>query len=274
MRTDYIPSEFSSLALGEKTELDAGILNVNVIELVRQAEHTDGDEVFRRINHMLAQCMPLIEKKGIVMDFRSSGVLSLFPEHPQEALSVALDVFTEIEQLPEDERQYYKRLSVALCYGSVTVGMVGYGDRLAPLIRSPHVTLCGMLQQKAADYFTRVFVTETYLSQVPGAKEKYNHRMLGVVYLSHVRKKEIVYDIFEGDEPEIRNIKRRTRNMFEKGVELFLVHRFAEARGYFLEVIRTDRRDLAAKEYLIRCDAFIHGEADGQDPAAIYLEVL
>ena len=53
-----------------------------------------------------------------------------------------------------------------------------------------------------------------------------------------------------------------------------MVHRFGEARGYFLEVIRTDRRDLAAKEYLIRCDAFVHGEADGEEPTAIYLEML
>lgn len=274
MRTDYIPQEFDELPLGEKRGLDAGILNVNVTELMRNDGRQDEDEVIRRINRMLAQFMPLIEKRGIVMDFRHSGVLSLFPEHPQEALSAALDIFTEVEQMPESERQYYKRLSVALCYGNVTVGMVGYGDRRATLIRSSHVTLCERLQQKASDYFTRIFVTETFLSQVPDAKERYNHRMLGVVYLSELRRREMVFDIFEGDDPEIRNIKRRTRNMFEKGVELFLVHRFDEARGYFLEVIRTDRRDLAAKEYLIRCNAFIHGEADGQAATAIYLEML
>ena len=273
MRTDYIPAEFASLSLGEKKRLEAGILSINIKVLTPQAE-ADGDEDFDRINQMLAKCVPLIEKKGLVIDFYRSSILLLFPEHPQEALSVALELFNEMERLPENETDFYKQLSVALCYGRVTVGMVGYGDRMAPMIRSPQALLCETLQQKASDYFTHIFVTETFLSQIPNAKERFNHRMLGVVYLSHLRESEIVYDIFEGDAPEMRNIKRRTRNMFEKGVELFLIRRFAEARGYFLEVIRTDRRDLAAKEYLIRCDAFIHGEADGEDAMATYLEVL
>ena len=272
---DYLPAELGRLSLGEKTELEAGILNVNVADdFIRQMGRPDPNEDFGRINQMLALCIPVIEQRGIVMDFRRSGMLSLFPEHPKEALAAALDIFTEMEQLPESERLYYRGLSAALCYGSVTVGMVGYGRRMAPLIRSVHVNLCETLQQKALDYFTRIFVTETYLSQVPDAKDRYNHRLLGVVYLSRLRQSEMVYDIFEGDEPETRNVKRRTRNMFEKGVELFLVHRFAEARGYFLEVIRANRRDLAAKEYLIRCDRFIHGEADGREATAIYLEML
>ncbi len=272
---EHIPKEFSELALGEKIETDAGILCITLNALEQSTARTDAIVNFRRINNILNECIPrIVDKGGIVINFNHTSSLSLFPKDPGEALSCALSIFSSIERLPEDEKIYFDRISLAICYGNVAVGMVGFKDHIIPLTSSESVLLCSLLQRKASAYSARILTTETFLEQTPTAKGKYNHRMLGVAYMSGSKKREMIFDLFEADEPDIRNLKRRTKNMFEKGVEMFLVNRFADARNYFLEVIRTDRRDLAAKEYLLRCDDYIHGVKDGKADEAVYFEVL
>ncbi|MBR1628759.1 MAG: hypothetical protein IJ679_05770 [Lachnospiraceae bacterium] len=268
-------SAFSGLALGEKLEMDAGVLCLTLDALGNRALKSNNIVDFQRINRILAGCIPkIVERGGIVINYGLSSALTLFPQNPGEALACVLSIFSLIEQMPEEKKAYFDKISLALCFGSVTVGMVGYGDYSTPLASSETVLLCGLLQKRAAAYYSRILATDAFLDQIPMAKEKFNYRILGVVYLSGTKKKEMVFDVFEGDEPEVRNIKRRTKNTFEKGVELYLVRHFSEARNYFLEVIRTDRRDLAAKEYLLRCDDYIHGVKDSGTADAAYFEVL
>ena len=266
---------FKDLALGEQSTMDAGILCITLNEM--EASVTQPNDVvnFKKINRILRGCIPeIVDRGGMVLSYDLSGAMSLFLNKPADALSCALSIFSKIEQLSDDKKRIFENISMACCYGSVTVGMVGFGEYATPLAGSESVRLCRRLQKRASAYSSRILVTETFFDLIPSAKERYNHRMLGVVYLSHSRKKEVIFDVFESDEPNIRNIKRRTKNMFEKGVEMFLVHRFADARNYFLEVIRTDRRDLAAKEYLLRCDDFIHDVTDSKAESAIYIEIL
>jgi hypothetical protein len=48
--------------------------------------------------------------------------------------------------------------------------------------------------------------------------------------------------------------------MFEKGVELFAERKYDQARLHFVEVLKADRQDLAAKEYVYLCDKCANGE--------------
>ena len=68
------------------------------------------------------------------------------------------------------------------------------------------------------------------------------------IYIKDTDRIQKVYDVFDGDEQEIRNHKRQTRMVFEKGVHLFSKQNYQEARQYFIEVLKTDHFDKAAKE--------------------------
>ena len=272
---EHIENEFSELELGDQKEVDAGILSIAIGVFGQSVAKTDDIIDFRKINRILDGCIPeVLDKGGILVHMGPEASTSLFIKEPGNALSCALAIFSLIGELADEEKIDFEKIAIALCYGSVTVGMVGYKGFMVTLPSSESILLCSLLQERASVYSAKVLATETFLDQIPRAKEKYNHRMLGVVYLSGSKRKEMVFDIFEADEPDIRNFKRRTKNMFEKGVEMFLVSRFAEARNYFLEVIRTDRRDLAAKEYLLRCDDYIHGIKDSKAEEAVYFEIL
>ena len=85
---------------------------------------------------------------------------------------------------------------------------------------------------------------------------------------------ERIFDIFDGDTTDIRNRKRKTRMLFEKGVRLFMAREFAEARSYFIEVLKADRDDKAAREYVFLCDKYYSLPPDRVEEATIYIECL
>ena len=66
-----------------------------------------------------------------------------------------------------------------------------------------------------------------------------------------------LYDVFEGDAVEVRNKKRKSKMVFEKGVDLFAKQKLPEARQHFIEVLKMAPGDKAAKYYLLRCDQYL-----------------
>jgi len=81
---------------------------------------------------------------------------------------------------------------------------------------------------------------------------------------------EAVYDVFDGDEQEHRRLKSDTSELFAQAVKDFMDRQFYEAREKFARVLRQNRFDKAAKEYIYRCDEYYQNrEACGTE---LYLE--
>ena len=76
--------------------------------------------------------------------------------------------------------------------------------------------------------------------------------------------------MFDGDPVEVRNQKRRTKTAFEKGVKVFAEGDFPQARVCFIEVLKTDQQDLAARRYVHLCEKNLEARERGQ--ADIYIE--
>ena len=66
----------------------------------------------------------------------------------------------------------------------------------------------------------------------------------------------MLFRSYDGDSEEEFYYKDLTKELFEKGVGLFVARKFYEARLVFVEVLKQHRKDKAAKEYLYRCDRY------------------
>ena len=99
-------------------------------------------------------------------------------------------------------------------------------------------------------------------------------KVLGQIYLRAADQTEELYDVYDGDSVEDKNGKRRTRLLFEKGVEFFQQRRFYDARLHFIEVLKANRMDRAAKEYLYLCSRYLGEDEKEQEHAPVYLEVF
>jgi class 3 adenylate cyclase len=213
-------------------------------------------ETYSFINRTLSVCIPAIyEGGGVVNQFRDAGVTALFTSRLEQGLNAAVSICEEIAKLPDTEKRY-EHFSIGLCYGTVMVGMVGHNERMSLLTLSTYTGFGVFLQKKAPKYYARILAAGSYIEKIENFEKKFNHRFLGYIYIRNTNSIEKIYDIFDGDTAAVRNQKRKTRMIFEKGVALFLERKFQEARIYFIEVLKTDRYDRAAREYVLLCERY------------------
>lgn len=259
--------------LSEQKEIQAVILNENITGFSELIHHMPMKEVYHLINRTLSMSIPVInDHHGIIGSFRDAGVEALFTGQPEEGLNTAISICENVIRL--GDREHYQNFAVGLCCGNVMAGVVGYGRKLSVLTLSPYTGLGELLQAAAPGYYARILAAGSYVEKIRKFEQSYNHRLLGFFYIRAINSMEQIFDIFDGDPTDIRNRKRKTRMLFEKGVSLFMAREFAEARSYFIEVLKADRDDKAAREYVFLCDKYYSLPPDRAEEAAIYLECL
>lgn len=258
------------LSLEKQRRVQSVSLTVDSNEFSNIIHAMSAEEVFSFINVFMEKAIPAVyEAGGIVEDFHKAGMTILFLENPKKAVETAVTICEMLNELGQ-RRQEYTRFSIGITYESAIVGVVGARQRMNLLMLSEESSgLSTWLQKLAEKYYARILVAETYAALISQFEKKFHVRLLGYVYVSDTHSVIKVYDVFDGDEKEIRNRKRQTKMVFEKGVMLFAERKFVEARQYFIEVLKTDRFDRAAKEYVFRCEEAVSHPNHEQD---IYIE--
>lgn len=229
------------------------------------------EAVFSFLNAFLERAVPVIcEAGGIIEDFEKAGMAVLLVSQPERALPMAVSLCEQLNELAQQQEQY-AGFSIGITYEHAVLGMAGTRRRMGLLMLSEDSSgLSSWLQEIAEKYYARILVTETYAALIEHFQRNYHVRLLGYIYVADTDSVKKIYDVFDGDEKEVRNRKRQTKMLFEKGVGLFAEQEYAQARQYFIEVLKTDRFDRAAKEYVFRCEM-----RDGQgdtEKKDLYLE--
>jgi class 3 adenylate cyclase len=235
--------------------------NINMTDFADIVLSLEAKDIFRYINTILSKLLPVIEGNGGEADTLSeAGVTALFSQDYRSALISAISMCQEINNI-EDPDFDFSSFAVGLCFGPVMIGVVGDGKSYSTLTISEFTGLSKYLQSIAGKYYSRILITASYADQIDDFGKRFSSRMVGYIYLTKLQKYEKLYDVYNGDILEIRNKKRKTKLMFEKGVELFVEKKYDQARLHFVEVLKADRQDLAAKEYVYLCDKCASGEA-------------
>ena len=259
-----------SSILGIERDLTVAFLcGGNGIRTGHSWEDVKVENPFALINHALTFALPAIwDNNGAIEDFKEETFRAVFNVHPEDALKASIDICEAVTRSGESSR----RLAIALTYGKVSMGVVGYEYRMSIISLSPVTRLAEVLQKKAHDYSAKILVTGALAEEIPNFATRYNQRLLGVIHRRDIGIEEKLYDVFDGDELEVRNLKRRTKTLFERGIKLFLERKFSEARGCFIEVLKADRSDRAARHYLFLCDTNYNLEPAEREAVNVYLE--
>ena len=96
------------------------------------------------------------------------------------------------------------------------------------------------LRKIAWKYKARILVTGTAVSRIQDFEERYHARILGMIHVSATNSLEKIYDVYDGDEESLREIKELTKQNFEAGVR----H------------LKVSQGDYAAREYLYLCNQY------------------
>ena len=251
---------FEKLKIGGEKSVRAAVLSYNIPGFDRIVRQQSAEEIFSFVNRILSLVVPcILYQEGEIDEYVDAGLSAFFLNAPERALCSAISVCEALDQA--GVRELY---SIGLTYGDVMVGMVGHEKRFGTLTISETTGLAEFLQEMAVRYRARILITGSFKRQIPDFDKIYNSRYLGNIYLKTAKMIEELYDVYDGDESVDKNRKRKTRLLFEKGVDLFQNKNFHDARLHFIEVLKANRMDGAAKEYLYLCNRYISEEDSGE----------
>lgn len=240
------------VALGDEMTRDMTILSVYTVNDGKQGKAWSARTVYQEINRLLEVLVASIaDHSGVIEHFEDAGLSAFFTESSGGALDAAI----EIQRLLE-KQQYKGERAIAISYGQVMTGVIGYGNRMEVATISAHSDLAKALRQRGAAYGAKILITHPLYCRISDFERHYHARYLGNVAVSGRDTLERVYDVYDGDDEESFYYKELTKALFEHGVELFVARKFYEARLVFVKVLKQYRKDLASKEYLYRCDKY------------------
>lgn len=253
--------ELVKIRIGEQKNIKAAVLSYNISSFDRIVRQQSAEEIFRFVNNTLSLVVPcVLYQEGEIDEYVDAGLSAFFLNSPESALCCAVSVCETLDQAGVGEAY-----SIGLAYGDVMIGVVGHEERFGTLTVSETTGLAEFLKRLAVRCRARILITGNLKCQIPAFEERYHSRYLGEIYLRSAKRTEELYDVYDGDVPTDKNRKRKTRLLFEEGVNLYKNKDFYEARLHFVEVLKADRLDGAAKEYLYLCNGYLEKQKPEKD---------
>jgi hypothetical protein len=120
------------------------------------------------------------------------------------------------------------------------------------------VNLASRLEGVSKAYDLGIAASERILADLPDPTA-FRMRFIGKVKVKGKSEPVSVFDIYEGDPPELRSRKDLARAAFERGVDAYYQRRFGDARALFAQVLSVLPGDGASLRYL--------GSMDSRAPA-------
>ncbi|UUZ78874.1 hypothetical protein LJK88_26765 [Paenibacillus sp. P26] len=125
---------------------------------------------------------------------------------------------------------------------------------------SEHVNRAGQLEALTGKLGVSILITDELYRKLPNPAD-FGIRFIGLVLPYGEDRPLRLYDVYAGDTAEVRKLKNETRSSFETAVEWYRNGRFYDAREAFLQIIKRNRWDQAARLYFYQCDEYFQNGA-------------
>lgn len=251
--------------LGDQVRQELTVMICNIRHFYALSKDLTPEQNFNFINSFLKRMGPILRSNnGMVDKYLGSGVRVLFADNSDDALKTAIAVRSELEVYNYHRSKVNYRpidISISLHRGPLMLGIIGEEQRLDGGVISDDVNLTAILEGMSEELGATTLMTQKLLDHVRNPHE-IEYRSLGRVAVPGLDNPVQLYDVFQGDVELVRKLKRSTKDMFETAISYYQVGRFIDARGLFLEVIRQNRQDKAAKHYFYLCDLYYPIGAD------------
>ncbi|MEG1137397.1 MAG: HAMP domain-containing protein [Lachnospiraceae bacterium] len=236
--------------IGDLTSTDLTILNIKFSDFDEDVRKMSADEIFKMVNDVLDDLIPIVQKyDGVVERFEKGGLIAIFENNHKDVMNCAVNMKKELNKFPG-------RFAISITRGMVKLGIIGDKNRQFLEMMSEHIYFNYYMQDKGLKYYANILVSYSLLKEISGFEHQYKIRLLGYFYRTSTDTVEKIYDLYEADSEETIFLKDVTKEDFEMGIHLFMSKHFYDARLKFIDVLKENRKDSAAKEYLYLCDLY------------------
>ncbi|MBE9128247.1 MULTISPECIES: PAS domain S-box protein [unclassified Coleofasciculus] len=261
----FVPSQFLQLLdkksivdvrLGDQVQKEMSVLFSDIRDFTTLSETMTPEDNFKFINAYLSRMeSAIIENQGFIDKYIGDGIMALFSGSADEAVNAGiamLQCLTEYNQ--KRVKSGYKPISIGIGIntGSLMLGTVGGKNRMDSTVISDDVNLAARLENLTKVYRVSLLITHQTLARLQSPTE-YSIRFIERVLVKGKSKAVAVFEVFDGDNSQVKEGKLATKAIFEEG--LFLYHQQAtkQAGRRFEEVLSLNPQDTVAQIYRLRC---------------------
>lgn len=245
------------LRLGDQIERDMSILVSNIRNFYHLSKKMTPQENFKFLNSYLSRFGPVVRKhEGVVNKYLGGGIMALYPRHADTAIASAVEMRAKLDiynQHRANMNYESVELGIALHKGPIMIGIIGEEERMDGSVISDVVMITEALEKMCVTLGAPILATENFMDSLTD-RNVFDHRYLGIVTIPEHDQPIPLYDIYHGDDRQVYRLKHETKALFESAVTMFQQGRFFDAREAFVEVIRANRWDKAAKLYFSIAD--------------------
>lgn len=260
----FVPKEFLiilskdsilDVKLGDQVLKRMSIMFADIRSFTTLSEKMAPEENFNFINSYLKRMSPIIKDNGGYIDkFMGDGIMALFSGSPDNAIRAAIDMQKYLIHYNID-REYrgYKAIEVGIGVntGMLMLGAIGGENRMEGTVISDTVNLASRIESLTKTYGVKIATSEWTFNSLSN-KEHYLYRFLDRVKVKGKNEPVIIYEIFDGDDPESIELKSQSMADYNAGIKLYYEKNFAQCRNYFQKVLEINEKDKVAKMYIER----------------------
>jgi hemerythrin-like metal-binding protein len=274
----FVPHQFLKLLgkksitevrLGDQVEKSMTVLFSDIRNFTTLSETMTPQENFNFLNSYLNQMEPVIDRhNGIIDKFVGDAIMALFPASADYALAGAVAMLRKLEEYNEGrQRAGYApiRIGIGLNTGLLMLGVIGGANRMEGTVISDAVNLASRIESMTKNYGANILISEhTYYSLQHFNRQ--HIRFVDRVLVKGKMRPQSVYEVFETDPDPVRELKKKTIDLFEEAIAHYHFKKADKARELLNTYLEINPQDIPAKKYLARCERYLQtGIHEGTD---------
>lgn len=274
----FVPQEFlrilnkksiTEVQLGDQTQEEMTILFSDIRDFTRLSEKMTPEENFKFTNSYLSRMEPSIRAyHGFVDKFIGDAIMALFPTNAQDAVEAAVHMLQALFEYNHDRSKVNYdpiRVGIGINTGALMLGTVGGQSRMDGTVISDAVNLASRIESMTKIYGASLLISDRTHDQLADSS-RYTMRAIGKVMMKGKSEAVTVYEVLDGDPPDLLHQKEKTLADFEQGVVFYHEANFSQARDIFARILNANEQDRPAEFYMNLCERYLReGVSDDWD---------
>jgi class 3 adenylate cyclase len=237
--------------LGDHRIENLTVLFADIRSYTSLAEQFSAEENFVFLSDYLEQVTSVISQhKGMVNQLLGDGVLAFFTR-PDDALEAAMQIQTLMRNYKVKTKKSGAvgiKVGIGLHTGEVIIGIMGNAVSMDAGIVSDTVNVAARIEGLTKHFGVNILMSEAVIIALKNITPSVT-RYVGRVMLKGKKQEIGLYECFESDSDEERNIKTQTLQPYHHALELYCTKEFEKAAQEFGKLASQCNNDLLITYY-------------------------
>lgn len=264
----FVPKVFADhiwkqeeLSIGYYEDLPMTVMFADIRGYTSLSEMMSPEEVLVMLNEVYSSLEASFLKHACIIEkFMGDGILALFDLKSEGAgnpIDCAIDMQKDIQGLNAKRIAHGKppiRLGIGVNTGPVVLGALGMPHRFNSTVIGDAVNLASRIEGITSRYDCRILISDSTRDE--HCQAHHEVRLIDQVKVKGKQKQVSLYEVFNNDGLELRNLKNQTMPLYDRVFEAYRSGDFERCIPLLLELIKQAPKDSIGLELLKRCYHF------------------